>query len=45
MMDEMMEKVRVDKEVRLQKVLALMETGVVVEDPERVYVRGKLVCG
>jgi bifunctional UDP-N-acetylglucosamine pyrophosphorylase / glucosamine-1-phosphate N-acetyltransferase len=45
MMNDMMEKFRVDKELRLQEILALMDTGVVVEDPERVYVRGKLVCG
>ena len=42
---EMKRKVQADKETRLHIVLELIANGVVVEDPEQIYIRGKLVCG
>ena len=42
---EMKRKVQAVKETRLHIVLELIANGVVVEDPEQIYIRGKLVCG
>lgn len=43
--NEMKRKAQADKEARLNRVLELISNGVVVEDPEQVHIRGKLVCG
>ena len=42
---EIKRKVQADKEARLNIVLELIANGVVIEDPEKIHIRGKLVCG
>jgi len=45
MINEIIDKARIAKNKRLQKVYALMAEGVSVADPEQIYIRGKLQCG
>ncbi len=43
--NEIKKRVQLDEEVALQKVIELMATGVDVQCPKRLYIRGKIICG
>jgi bifunctional UDP-N-acetylglucosamine pyrophosphorylase / glucosamine-1-phosphate N-acetyltransferase len=45
LLDDMNRRAKASKDSRLQKVLELVGSGVVIADPEQIYLRGKLVCG
>ena len=38
-------RIQIQKELALQKVLELIATGVVVESPEQLHIRGTVSCG
>ena len=44
-MNEIRKKIQLDKEIALQKVLELIATGVSVENPEQLHIRGMISCG
>ena len=43
--NEIKKKVQLDEEIALQKVIELMATGVDVQCPKQLYIRGKIICG